>query len=113
MPAAAQARARNYAVLWRQGRGPVRTGRLEFGPHSLRLEDGTARKRHSVSTVLYRDLVRVRTTSDPRERIQRRPTFILERRRGTTVAVAAIDPLVSVHELAEMLAGALTGTAAA
>ena len=109
----AAAHARSYAVLWREDAGPVRAGRLELGPRSLTLESGKARSRLSLSSFVYRDLVRIESTHDPRERIKDQPTLILQRRGGRTIALAVIEPRVSVHEIAQFLAGALPVTAAA
>jgi hypothetical protein len=113
MVGALQPFSRSYAVLWREDAGPVRAGRLELGPRSLTLESGKARSRLSLSSFVYRDLVRIESTHDPRERIKDQPTLILQRRGGRTIALAVIEPRVSVHEIAQFLAGALPVTAAA
>jgi hypothetical protein len=111
--AAAQPRARSYAVLWCEDGGPVRAGKLELGPRSLNLENGKARSRLSLSSFVYGDLVRIEATHDPRKRIKDQPTLILERRGGRAIALAVIEPRVSVHEIAQLLADALTASAAA
>src|SRR6266508_611884 len=111
--AAAQSHGRTYAVLWRDDGGPVRAGKLDLGARSLTLENGKARSRLSLSSFVYRDLVRIEATHDPRERIKDQPTLILQRRGGRTIALAVIEPRVSVHEIAQFLAGALPVTAAA
>jgi len=113
MVGALQPLSRSYAVLWREDAGPVRAGRLALGPRSLTLESGKARSRLSLSSFVYRDLVRIESTHDPRERIKDQPTLILQRRGGRTIALAVIEPRVSVHEIAHFLAGALPVTAAA
>jgi len=84
-----------------------------LGPRSLNLENGKARSRLSLSSFAYRDLVRIEATHDPRERIKDQPTLILERRGGRTIGLAVIEPRVSVHEIAQLLADALSATAAA
>ena len=104
---------RCYAVLWREDSGPVRAGKLTLGPRSLNLESGKARRRLSLSSFAYRDLVRIETTHDPRRRIKDQPTLVLHRQRGKTIALAVIEPRVSVHEIGQFLAGALPVTAAA
>jgi hypothetical protein len=104
---------RSYAVLWREDDGPVRAGKLELGAHSLTLEDGKARRRLSLSSFAYRDLIRIEATRSPRERIKDQPTLILERRGGRAIALAVIEPRVSAHEIAQLLADALSVTAAA
>jgi hypothetical protein len=106
VPVAPPVRARSYAVLWREGAGSIQAGKLELGPRSLILENGKARSRLSIRSLVYRDLAGVRTTRDPRERIRDQPTIVLERCGGATIALAAIEPLVSVHEIAEVLADA-------
>jgi hypothetical protein len=106
VPVAPPVRARSYAVLWREGGGSIQAGKLELGPRSLILENGKARRRLSIRSLVYRDLAGIRTTRDPRERIRDQPTIVLERCGGATIALAAIEPLVSVHEIAEVLADA-------
>jgi hypothetical protein len=108
-----QPRRRSYAVLWREDGGPVRAGKLELGPRSLSLANGRARSRASLSSLLSRDLVRIQTTHDPRERIKNQPTIVLERRGGATLTLAVAEPFVSVHEIVQLLADALSGAAAA
>jgi hypothetical protein len=110
---ALQPHSRSYAALWREDDDRVRAGKLELGARSLTLEDGKARSRLSLSSFAYRDLVRIEPTYDPRERIKDQPTLILERRGGRTIALAVIEPRVSVHEIAQHLAEALSVTAAA
>jgi hypothetical protein len=110
--AATQPRRRTYAVLWSEDGGPIRAGKLELGARSLSLENGKARSRLSLSSFVYRDLVRIEATHDPRERIKDQPSLILERRGGRTIALAVIEPRVSVHEIAQLLADALSATAA-
>lgn len=113
MAAAVQPRACSYAVLWREDGCSIRAGKLELGARSLSLEDGKARSRLSLRSLLYRDLARIQTTHDPRERIKEQPTIILERRGEATIALAAIEPRVSIHEIVQVLADALSATAAA
>jgi hypothetical protein len=113
MVGAFQPHGRSYAALWREDDDRVRAGKLELGARSLTLEDGKARSRLSLSSFAYRDLVRIEPTHDPRERIKDQPTVILERRGGRTIALAVIEPRVSVHEIAQHLAEALSVTAAA
>lgn len=113
MATAVQPRARSYAVLWREDGGSIRVGKLELGARSLCLEDGKARSRTSLNSLLYRDLVRIQTTHDPRERIRDRPTIVIERRGGAKIALAVIEPFVSVHDIVQTLADTLPGAAAA
>jgi len=103
----AQASQRSYAVLWRVDGGEVRPGKLELGPESLRLENGTP-DRQSVLSIRFADLVHLRMTRNPTEAVGRRPTMVLEQRSGATIALTAIDPLMSVHDLLERVAEAMS-----
>jgi hypothetical protein len=108
MATAVLPRARSYAVLWREDEGLIRAGKLELGLRSLSLEEGKARSRFSLRSLRYEDLVRVQTAHDPRERIRDQPTIMLKRRGGGEIALAAIDPNASVHDIVQSLADSLS-----
>ena len=52
---------KSYAVLWRDGDGPISAGKLVLGPTSLRLEAGSGAGRVSSKVVLYRSSRALRT----------------------------------------------------
>jgi hypothetical protein len=94
---------RSYAVLWREGEGPVSAGELVFGPTSLRLETGARRERLFSQIRQYRELSAIEQAA-PSERIFGRPTALVERRERKPVSIAALDGLGVAHEIAERLA---------
>ena len=103
----------SYAVTWREGDGPVRAGKLVLGATGLRLEGGTARGRLSEETILHGRLSKVGTARRPEERIGGRPTLVLERPGRPLLAIACLDGLGCVREVAQRLERAIAGTVAA
>lgn len=97
---------RSYAVLWREGDGPVSAGKLVLGASSLRLETGTGRSRATSMVFRYAELATVGSAA-PGDRIRSRPTAILERRGKDRLTIAAVDGLGSVREIVERLAAQL------
>ena len=94
---------RSYAVLWREGEGPVSAGELVLGPTSLRLETGARRERLSSRILQYRELSAIEQAA-PSDRIFGRPTALIERRERKRVSIAALDGLGVAHEIVERLA---------
>lgn len=103
----------SYAVTWRDGDGPVRAGKLILGVTGLRLEGGTARRRLSEERILYGRLSKVATAHRPQERIGGRPTLVLERPDRPSLAIACLDGLGCLREVAATLERAIAGTVAA
>lgn len=100
----------SYAVTWRETGGPVRAGQLMLGSQDLRLEGGTARSRISSRRILYSDVSAIETARRPVERIGGRPTIVLKRGGHALLAIACVDGPGCLHELAERLSQAITGT---
>jgi hypothetical protein len=98
---------RSYAVLWREGDGPVSAGKLVLGDSSLRLETGTGRTRATAMVFRYAELATVGSAA-PVDRIRSRPTAILERRGRDRLTIAPVDGFGSVREIVERLAAQLT-----
>jgi hypothetical protein len=94
---------RSYAVLWREGEGPISAGELVLGPTSLRLETGARHERISSRVLQYRELSAIEQAA-PSERIFGRPTALIERRERKRVSIAALDGLGVEHEILERLA---------
>jgi hypothetical protein len=95
-----------YAVTWEEPGGTRRSGRLELGADALHLEgsngDGAA------STELqYADVSRFRLARSGGERLQRRPTLLLELRGGQVLKIAGVSQPGIVAELSDRL-GVLT-----
>ena len=98
---------RSYAVLWREGDGPVCAGKLVLGSSSLRLETGTGRTRATSMVFRYAELATVGSAA-PVDRIRSRPTAILVRRERDRLTIAAVDGVGSLREIVERLAAQLT-----
>jgi hypothetical protein len=96
--------AKSYAVLWRDGDGPVSAGKLVLGPTSLRLETGRGPGRASSKVIRYADLTGV-AHALPVDRIRSQPTAVLSRSARDGLSIAAVDGLGSVHEIVERLTG--------
>jgi hypothetical protein len=94
---------RSYAVLWREGEGPVSAGELVLGPTSLRLETGARRERLTSRILQYRELSAIEQAA-PSDRIFGRPTAMIERHEHKPVSITALDGLGVAHEIVERLA---------
>jgi hypothetical protein len=97
---------RSYAVLWREGDGPVSAGKLVLGPTSLRLDTGSGRGRSSSKVLRYADLASVERAT-PAERIRSRPTAVVNGIGKGSLSIAAFDGMGSVREIVDQLAGQL------
>jgi hypothetical protein len=91
-----------YGIVWREGDLPPVTGRLELLPTLLRFEGGV--NSHAVTRELdYASLTAVRVGRSARERMDGRPTIILERRSGLPITIATVAQPSLVSEIAERL----------
>jgi hypothetical protein len=100
----------SYAVLWREGDGPVQVGKLVLGPTGLRLETGAGRIHSSSKMLRYAELTGVQTAV-PADRIQTQPTAVVDRSGRERLRIAAVDGLGSLREIVERLAGHLAPVA--
>jgi hypothetical protein len=98
---------RSYAVLWREGDGPVSAGKLVLGPTSLRLDTGSGRGRTSSKVLRYTDLTSVERAR-PAERIRSRPTAVVNGVGESSLSIAAFDGVGSIREIVDQLAVQLT-----
>lgn len=94
-----------YGVVWRETGGGIARGRLEFLPLSVRL-DGMVGHLPSVREIRYADLAGVRVGRGVDDRIDGRPSLVIEPRLGEAVSVASLAEPGVIGELAERL-GAL------
>jgi hypothetical protein len=102
----------SYAVLWRDGEGPVRAGKLELDLYGFTLDGvaGAKGNRHRIAhRVDYEDICAVRVGRSTADRIVGQPSLVLELATGGPLAVRSIDGPGTLHELAEQL-GKLTAT---
>jgi hypothetical protein len=99
----------SYAVTWRDGEGPLRAGKLELRPGSVRLEGGGTRGRLYSTTVRYGDLAGARMVRAGAERLRRRPTLVIERPGRGSIWIASVDGLGRMTELFERLVPLIAG----
>jgi hypothetical protein len=92
----------SYSVVWREGEGPLARGKLEFRPERLRL-DGMGPTSVASSEIEYGDLAGVRVGRAAADRIDGRPSLVLERRGRDPLAIASVVEPGMVGELAERL----------
>ena len=97
---------KSYAVLWRDGDGPISAGKLVLGPTSLRLEAGSSPGRASSKVIRYAELTGVANAA-PADRIRSRPTAVVDRSRRDRLSMAAVDGMGSVREIVERLTAQL------
>jgi hypothetical protein len=93
---------KSYGVVWREGSLPLAAGMLELRSSHLRFE-GLADSRPATRTIPYEDLAGVRVGRSSSERIDGRPTVILERRTGLPLTLATVAQQTFVGEIVERL----------
>lgn len=93
---------KSYGVVWREGSLPLATGMLEIRPRDLRFE-GLADSLPAAETIPYEDLMGVRVGRSSTERIDGRPTVIIERRTGSPVTLTTVAQSTLIGEIVERL----------
>jgi len=101
---------KSYGVVWQEDMLPLATGKLELLPRALRLE-GHAGSHPTVREIAYEGLVGVRVGRDA-ERIDGRPTVVVERRTGLPIMIATVTQTSLVGEIAERLTALQLGSEA-
>jgi hypothetical protein len=93
-----------YGVVWREGESPLAAGKLELLPHGIRLDglDGS-------QEIPYELVSSVRVGRLAGERIDGRPSVVLERRTGAPVTIATVAKPSLVGEIVERLAALQLG----
>jgi hypothetical protein len=89
----------SYGVVWREGGGQVVAGKLELLPRGLRFEG-----REGTCEIPYGQLAGVRIGRSNGERLDGRPTVILERRGADLVTISTVAQSNLIGEIAERLA---------
>jgi hypothetical protein len=97
-----------YGVVWREDSLPLATGKLELRTHAVRFE-GIAGGRPVTQEIAYETLAAVRVGRSPAERLDGRPSLVLERRSGLPITVASVAQSGVVAEIAERLASLQLG----
>jgi hypothetical protein len=98
----------SYGVVWREGEQPLARGKLELLPRAVRLE-GISGDEQTTREIAYDSLSEIRVGRSSKERIDGRPSLLLEPRTGETVAIASVAQAGVVAELAERLAALQLG----
>jgi hypothetical protein len=101
----------SYGVVWREDRLPTASGKLELLPQAMRFE-GVAGGRPTTRELAYDSLAAVRVGRSPTERVDGRPSLVLERRSGFPISIASVGQSGVVAEIAERLAALQLGSAA-
>jgi len=90
---------RTYGVVWREGASKRATGKLELLASGVRLEG-----REDSRDIPYADLSGVHVGRRPEERIDGRPSIVLERFGRPPVTITSVAEASLVREIAERLA---------
>jgi hypothetical protein len=90
---------RSYGVVWREGERPIVAGKLELLPRGLRLEG-----REGSQDIPYERLAGVHIGRSAPERLDGRPSVVLERRGAELVTIATVAQSSLIGEIAERLA---------
>jgi hypothetical protein len=90
---------RTYGVVWREGASELATGKLELLASGARLEG-----RETSRDIPYVGVSGIHIGRRPEERIDGRPSIVLERFGSPTVTIATVAQPSLVGEIAERLA---------
>ena len=93
---------RTYAVTWKEPELPRHAGKLELGEHELSLEGSNNGSGPVTILVAYDELVGLRLAAIG-QRLDGRPTLLLDRPAGGTLRVASIGSPGSLSEIADEL----------
>jgi hypothetical protein len=101
---------KRYGVVWRTGSLPLSTGMLELRARDLRFE-GLSGSRPTAQTIAYAELAGVRVGRSADERIDGRPTAILERRSGVPLTLTTVAQPSLLGEIVERLTACVAAAA--
>jgi hypothetical protein len=101
---------KRYGVVWRTGSMPLSTGMFELRSHDLRFE-GLSGSRPTAQTIAYSALAGVRIGRSADERIDGRPTVILEQRVGLPVTLTTVAQPSLLGEIVERLTARVAASA--
>jgi hypothetical protein len=99
-----------YGVVWREDEAPLSRGKLELLPDALRL-DGVTGSTSAVREIAYNELAGVRVGRAGGERLDGRPTLVLDLVTGTRLTIASVAQSGIAAELVERLASATSDAA--
>lgn len=90
--------------MWREGEGPLHTGKLELADSLIVLEGSEAGGALARLSLAYADLVEVRIGRSAEERIGGGPSLVLERRSRPPLRIGEIAGLGSIVDLGHVFA---------
>jgi hypothetical protein len=93
---------KTYGIVWREGEQPLAHGKLELLPRSVRLE-GLADSKPCTREISYESLKGIRVGRSATDRINGRPSLVLERSTGESISITSVAQPGIVAELAERL----------
>jgi hypothetical protein len=99
---------KSYGVVWREGTRPLARGKLELLPRAIRLE-GMSGSEPATREIAYDYLTEIRIGRSSGERIDGRPSLLLEPRTGETVSIASVAQSGVVAEIADRLSALQLG----
>jgi len=102
---------RSYGIVWREGLQPTATGKLELLPRRLRL-DGLSGSRPVTREIGYDAIGSVRIGRAPVDRLDHRPTVVVERRTDSPLLMSTVAQPGLVGEIAERLTALQVGAEA-
>jgi hypothetical protein len=103
LPTTIESMGATYAVTWRDSEGATDSGRLEFGPHALRLEGSR------ILEIAYEDVADVSIGRGTGDRLGGRTTVLVARRSGRPLWIAPVihhTALLEVFDRLSLLASA-------
>ena len=93
---------RTYAVTWKEPELPRHAGKLELREHELSLEGSNNGSGPITVLIAYDELLGLRPAASG-QRLDGRPTLLLDRRARGTLRVASIGSPGSLSEIADEL----------
>ena len=93
----------SYGVVWREGTHALARGKLELLPRALRL-DGMSGSEPAAREIAYESLSEIRIGRNGHDRLDGRPSLVLESRYREPVTIASVAQSGVISELAERLA---------
>lgn len=99
----------SYGVVWREGEHPLARGKLELLPRAMRL-DGMTGAEPTTREIAYDYLSEIRIGRSAEERIDGRPSLVLQPRSGDTFSIASVAQAGVLAEIAERLTALQVGS---
>jgi hypothetical protein len=98
-----QGQGESYAAIWRESNGTIAHGKAELSPQALRLDGVAPEGQLSCREIPYTEIEGVRIGRDAEERLNSRPTLVLERASAPPLQLDVLGAGM-LFELADLLA---------